>query len=274
MTALRAIPDSMDAATVAAIDADLDRVEAEHGARILLAVESGSRAWGFPSPDSDYDCRFLYVRPLADYLRLSQPRDVIELPLRDVFDVNGWDIAKALRLMLKGNAIVAEWLASPIVYRGDPAFRAQIIAFAAETMRPSPVAHHYMNLGREMMRRNLGDMSEPVKLKKLFYVLRPAMALDWMAAHPGAALAPMDIHRLMAEAPPPDDVRVVVDDLLAVKARTRELGVGPIPAPIVGYIRRAYADAQARWREPRTPPSLAQVEAANRFFARLLGVER
>lgn len=264
----------MDPATVAGIDADLDRVEAEHGARMLLAVESGSRAWGFPSPDSDYDCRFLYVRPLADYLRLSPPRDVIERPLRDVFDVNGWDIAKALRLMLKGNAIVAEWLASPIVYRGDADFRAQALALAADVMRPAPVAHHYMNLGREMMRRNLGDMSGPVKLKKLFYALRPAIALDWMAAHPGAALAPMDLHRLMAEAPPPTDVRAVIDDLLAVKARTRELGEGPVPAPVAAYMQRAYADAQMRWRDLRAPPTAAQIEAANAFFRRLLGVER
>ncbi|MFE3443732.1 DNA polymerase beta superfamily protein [Nocardia sp. NPDC059180] len=84
-----------------------------------LAIESGSRAWGFPSPDSDYDCRFLYVASLDTYLSPWRTRDVIETPLVGLLDVNGWDLGKALRLLVKGNAVLIEWLQSPIVYRGD-----------------------------------------------------------------------------------------------------------------------------------------------------------
>src|SRR4051812_49968845 len=119
---LRHIPDSFSPPVVAAIDARLSDVEAEHEVRIALAIESGSRAWGFPSPDSDYDCRFIYLRRPQTYLSLFQGRDVIETPLEGEMDVNGWDLSKALRLLLKGNAVVIEWLTSPIQYAGNTKF--------------------------------------------------------------------------------------------------------------------------------------------------------
>ncbi len=97
---------------------------------MLLAIESGSRAWGFPSPDSDYDCRFIYVRRRDDYLTLYPPRDVIEFPLEGELDINGWDLGKALRLLLKGNAVVIEWLTSPYAYAGDASFRDEALALA------------------------------------------------------------------------------------------------------------------------------------------------
>lgn len=92
------LTDGFDAATVERIQTRLDEVERDHGVWVLWAVESGSRAWGFPSPDSDYDCRFFYVRRHDDYLSPWRPRDVIETPLDDVLDVNGWDLIKAIRL--------------------------------------------------------------------------------------------------------------------------------------------------------------------------------
>jgi len=98
---------------VTAIERHLRSVHDEHHADVLLAIESGSRAWGFPSPDSDYDCRFIYARRTQDYLSLFPARDVIEEPFDRVLDIGGWDLAKALRLLLKGNAVVVEWLMSP-----------------------------------------------------------------------------------------------------------------------------------------------------------------
>ena len=94
----------------------LREIEKTENVRILLAVESGSRAWGFASPDSDYDVRFIYVRPKDDYLRLDPVRDVIELPLDEVFDINGWDLQKTLRLLYRSNPTLFEWFSSPIVY--------------------------------------------------------------------------------------------------------------------------------------------------------------
>ena len=94
----------------------LDQIEAQNNVKILYACESGSRAWGFPSPDSDYDVRYLYIRPVESYLKLFSERDVIEGPIDEVKDFVGWDLQKALKLLMKGNAPLIEWVRSPIVY--------------------------------------------------------------------------------------------------------------------------------------------------------------
>ena len=99
------------------IGARLAAVEQEHNVTILLAIESGSRAWGFPSPASDFDVRFVYVNPLEFYLSINPGRDVIELPIDGVFDIGGWDLQKALRLLIKPNPVIMEWIRSPITYR-------------------------------------------------------------------------------------------------------------------------------------------------------------
>ena len=112
---LRCIPADFSASTVEAIDDRLTSVETEHQVRVALAIESDSRAWGFPSPDSDYDCRFIFIRPIEHHLSPWVRRDVIETPLDAVLDVNGWELGKALKLLLKGNAVIIEWLRSPIV---------------------------------------------------------------------------------------------------------------------------------------------------------------
>ena len=139
---MRAVPDSLDPAVVRRVDARLDAVVRDERVAIPLAVESGSRAWGFPSPDSDYDCRFVYVRPVADYLDPWPRRDVVETPLDAVLDVNGWDLLKAVRLLVRGNATLLEWLRSPIVYRADDAFRATLLALAEQVVdRDALVAH-------------------------------------------------------------------------------------------------------------------------------------
>ena len=95
---------------------ELRKIEETENVKIIMAIESGSRAWGFASPDSDYDVRFIYVRNKEDYLRLEGIRDVIEWRLDDTLDINGWDLKKALQLLHKSNPTVFEWCASPIVY--------------------------------------------------------------------------------------------------------------------------------------------------------------
>jgi predicted nucleotidyltransferase len=113
---------------------------------IGLAVESGSRAWGFPSPDRDYDCRFVFIRPLAHYLTPRPRRDVIELPLVDELDVNGWDLAKSLKFLMKGNAVIIEWLTSPLVYRGDEEFCSSFLALARAVADRNLVIRHHLHL--------------------------------------------------------------------------------------------------------------------------------
>jgi len=157
MAPLRNLDATFDTAIVAAINGRLEAVARNHNACVLLAVESGSRAWGFPSPDSDYDCRFIYVRRRDDYLALYAPRDVIEFPIEGDLDVNGWDLGKALRLMLKGNAVVIEWLTSPYVYGGGAQFRDEALMLAKEAARPAAIARHYLHLGERQRRTYFAD---------------------------------------------------------------------------------------------------------------------
>ena len=142
------LTDDFDAATVERIQARLDGVERDHRVRVLWAVESGSRAWGFPSPDSDYDCRFFYVRRHDDYLSPWRPRDVIETPLDGVLDVNGWDLIKAVRLAARSNATVLEWLRSPLVYRGQPAFAEELLDVCRDVVDHNAIRRHYFHAGR------------------------------------------------------------------------------------------------------------------------------
>jgi predicted nucleotidyltransferase len=220
---------------VARVDAVLAEIRRAHGVHVPLVIESGSRAWGFPSPDSDYDCRFIFVRPVEQHVALWPPRDVIETPLQGELDVNGWELGKALRLMLKGNAIVIEWLQSPIVYAGDPLFRDELLAFAHKSADPAKIRSHYLHLGARQ-RAVYFETDAPVSLKKIFYVLRPAAALRWMRLHPGQAIAPMHFPTLVEEGDWPDHSRELVADLLGRKAVTREMGRGPMPRPLDEFI--------------------------------------
>jgi len=267
---MRNLPETFDAPTVAAIDGLLDSVATENRVSIPLAIESGSRAWGFPSPDSDYDCRFVYVRTPDQYLSPWTPRDVIETPLVGDLDVNGWDLGKALKLMLKGNAVIIEWLRSPIVYRGDPVFRDEFLELAERCTERSLIARHYLHLGERQRNTYFGD-GKDVAIKKLFYALRPAAALRWMRLRPGGLLPPMDFPTLMAECDPSADVRVLIDDLLALKAQTRELGSGPLPEPIQRFIDEEFATARESL-SARAPAVNAEARAmAGDFFRRWVG---
>lgn len=267
MAQLRHLGPGFDPAVVAGIDAKLRAVEASNGVRILLAIESGSRGWGFPSPDSDYDCRFIHVRPQSDYLSLYPPRDVIEYPPDAIYDVNGWDLAKMLKLLLKGNAVVLEWLMSPFVYRGEADFRAEARALADQVVQPTAIAMHYLHLGERQRETAFADGSE-VRLKKLFYVLRPALALRWMRLHPGAAIVPMAFRTLVAESDVPSDCTAIIDDLLARKAETREMGHGRMPKEIGALIDAEFGQARQRWPEPATRPGDEAVRLADAFFQR------
>lgn len=261
---MRAIPSSLDPAVVAEIDRRLLSVGDEHDVRIAWAIESGSRAWGFPSPDSDYDCRFIFVRTRERYLSLWPDRDVIETPLDKVFDVNGWDLAKTVALIARGNATAVEWLRSPIVYAGDPSFRDALLALADAIVERGAVGRHYLHVGR---RQATGSPT----LKRFFYVLRPAVALRWLDEHPDAAVPPMDLPTLLAEASVPAAVRRAATDLIAAKAVTRELGTGEPPAVLRTFVADQL-DAAERFegmsaqRDPAVVRSLADA-----FFRAQIG---
>lgn len=161
----------------ALIKEKLHEIEQRENCRILLAVESGSRAWGFASPDSDYDVRFIYVRPRESNLRLNRVRDVIELPINGVLDINGWDVDKTLKLLHKSNPTVFEWFSSPIVYQTTD-FTEAFKPVMRRYFSSKNGLWHYLQMAEGNYREYLrGDM---VKAKKYFYVLRPILACRWI----------------------------------------------------------------------------------------------
>lgn len=261
---LRAIPTELDAHIVAAIDRTLDRFTADEHIRIPLAIESGSRAWGFPSPDSDYDCRFVYQRPLRDYVSLYPPRDVIETPHDPIFDIAGWDLAKALKLMVKGNAVIIEWLTSPIVYRADGGFRDRMPALATEIVDRNLVARHYQHLALSM-RQKAEDVGDDMPIKKVFYILRPAMALRWLRQRPTEAVAPMHFPTLCAGTDLDAAQRDEIASMLVEKARTREMGRGGASPLLLDLVDREL-DLAADWIAAERTPEDARRRQADAFF--------
>lgn len=223
----------------AAIEEELRAIREKEDVTILLAVESGSRAWGFASPDSDYDVRFLYMRPQEYYLRLDKTRDVIEWKLDDVLDINGWDFHKTLRLLHTSNPTLFEWLSSPVVYYRDP-LAAELSALAQAYFLAKPGLFHYLHMAagnnREFLQR------EQVKLKKYFYVLRPILACRHILAE--GTPPPMRFETLV-ECHLPLALRPYVDTLLAQKKAAPEMGEGSCIAALNHYIDESLLELRA-----------------------------
>lgn len=170
----------------------LRALENEFQVKILFACESGSRAWGFASPDSDYDVRFIYAHTKEYYLSIEDQRDVIELPINDVLDINGWELRKALRLFRKSNAPIYEWLQSPVVYKADEAFVNEINALMSTYFSPRSAMHHYLSMAKGVFADELSR--DQVRLKKYFYALRPILACRWIADR--LEVPPMEFSKL------------------------------------------------------------------------------
>lgn len=195
------------------IAALLAEVEAQQGVRILYACESGSRAWGFASPDSDYDIRFLYVQPTSRYLRVFGGSDTIEIAIEDDLDPGGWDVRKAAGLLGKSNGALVEWLHSPIVYRAEPGFLETWRASCQELFSPKDSAFHYRGLAMQIWQGKCGG--ETVRAKDYLYVLRALFAARWVLDH--REPAPVAFGELRGSA-----LQGEVDELLEWKARSGE----------------------------------------------------
>lgn len=231
---------------------------------IPWAIESGSRAWGFPSPDSDYDCRFVFVRSESAYLTPWPERDVIETPLDPVLDVNGWDLIKAVRLIVKGNAVLLEWLQSPYVYCGDEDFCNELRALAIEVVDRDAVGRHHTHVGLAQLDRHLAGSEIP--LKRLFYALRPAVTVRWLEQHPGESVPPMDLPSLMATTDQTSVIRRLVDELVAHKSQTRELGTGPAPAQLLAYASAALSRGEELFADREPSDATGNRRRAADFF--------
>ena len=229
----------IDPAIRTRIDGILVDIESREDVTLLFAIESGSRAWGFPSPDSDYDVRFVYARPLEWYLSLEPGRDVIELPVDAVMDVNGWDVKKALSLLLKPNPVLLEWLQSAIRYRWHAGSCTALLDLASRVAHGPACLHHYLHLARKQWNKHI-EGRDSVNLKRYFYVARPAMAIRWMRMHP-ETMPPMNFFILRDGIALPPALSEELDHLLVLKSVASESGNGARIAALDDFIAQEMA---------------------------------
>lgn len=203
----------------------LAAVEEKESVRILLAIESGSRAWGFASPNSDFDVRFIYARPQDWYLAvdLEDKRDVIEYPIVDDIDLNGWDIRKALQLFWRSNPAVIEWIQSPINYIDQGGFKAGMQELLDSVYTLEKGIYHYRSMAKTNYRGYL--MAEMVPLKKYFYVLRPLLATRWIESYRTAP--PIEFSALLHLLPEGEGLLEEVQMLLEKKKVALEKELAP-----------------------------------------------
>ncbi|MDE5780394.1 MAG: nucleotidyltransferase domain-containing protein [Lachnospiraceae bacterium] len=198
------------------VDLKLKEIEEKENVKILHAIESGSRAWGFASPDSDYDVRFIYVRPVEYYIRLEDTKDFIDWELDETLDINGWDLQKVLRHFHKSNATLFEWSNSPVIYKTTSEWQKIKQVSEKYFSCKSSMYHYYGTANKNYNEYLLDDM---VKYKKYFYVLRPILACKWIE---DKKCAPPVLFSELAENVLEDGMREVVDNLLSVKMKMSE----------------------------------------------------
>lgn len=209
----------------------LSNVELEEGVKILYACESGSRAWGFPSSDSDYDVRFLYLHPKKWYLSidLERKRGVIERPINDQIDLNGWDLRKALGLFHKSNPPLLEWLSSSIIYLEKYSIATRMRELAPVYYSPKACMYHYLHMARGNYREYL--KGERVWIKKYFYILRPLLAINWLER--GLGVAPTEFRVLVERVIDSEELKREIGKLIEAKEQGEELDYGP-RIPVIG----------------------------------------
>jgi uncharacterized protein len=229
------------------IQAALQTIAAEEQLYILYACESGSRAWEFASHDSDYDVRFLYVRPREAYLKLDLPRDVIERPIVDDLDINGWDIFKALRLLRKSNPPLLEWLFSPLVYAEYSPSIEELRVVIQQHYSSTATFYHYSSMAYRNYHQYIEQKAQ-VPLKKYLYVLRPIIALLYLEQK--QAIPPTSFLTTLASVDISQDVRTRIENLVARKKAGDELGQG---SP--DLVLNALIDEHlTRWNKPFIEP--------------------
>lgn len=210
------------------IQEKLAELALQENIRILFAIESGSRAWGFPSKNSDYDVRFVYIRNRDDYLSIRPIRDVIETPLLEdetlgvPLDMNGWDIKKALLLATKSNATLNEWLNSPIKYIEDRSAASLISNFVVSCADLEAMSYHYNSIGKHSWKQIMEDNGQ-TKLKRYFYAIRPALAQEWIRQFNKPP--PMDVYSLCKKLPLSRSFIDHFEKLILTKAGSQETDI-------------------------------------------------
>jgi len=238
----------------------LEGLEKEKNIKILYACESGSRAWGFASPNSDWDIRFIYVHPLSTYLSIGSPKEDINLPIdANELDIAAWELRKTLRLFRGSNASPYEWLQSPIVYWNRENFRQRLWALRQQYFKPRSTAFHYLGLAKSSLKKGLdGDRMD---IKKYFYVLRPLLAASWICEK--QTVPPMEFLPLL-DVLKDDAVYEAIQQLLAAKKKALEgdsTAVNPLIQAFVEQELARCGNLAKQLEAPQTSPA-----ALNQLF--------
>ena len=242
----------------------LEEIEQEKDVVILYACESGSRAWGFPSQDSDYDVRFLYLNRPEWYLSIAQGRDVIERKHDGILDINGWDILKGLRLFRKSNPSFIEWINSPIIYLDRYDLRENIQSVMHKYFSQTVCSYHYLHMARGNYKDYL--KADTVWIKKYFYVLRPLLAVLWMQQ--GRGIVPTDFNVIINKIDISISLKRELRKLIIEKKAGKELGRGKRNSVISSFIEKEL-DIQIGMDHRYSAPS-APTEVLDTIFTDLL----
>lgn len=227
------------------IQGKIKEIESKFDVKVLYAVESGSRAWGFPSKDSDFDVRFIYIHNKDWYLAIDPQgvgtkRDVIELPINDLLDISGWEITKTLRLFRKSNPPLLEWMRSEIVYYQNYSFIEKLRELESTVFYPNSSLYHYLNMAKNNYREYL--QGDEVKIKKYFYVLRPILACRWIEKY--GTVPPIDFVTLLNEMIPAGELKTEINLLLKRKMDGDELDIEPRIAVINQYLDKSIEELE------------------------------
>lgn len=215
------------------IPSHLRDIEHEHNVKILLAVESGSRAWGFESANSDWDVRFIYVHKPEWYFKVKEQRDVIEHMYEDDVDLVGWELRKALTLLRKSNPSLLEWFNSPIVYYKDEDFVKRIREIEKDYFNPIRTMYHYNHIYIKHDERYLQKQGYP--MKRFLYYLRGILACKWIESN--KSLPPVAFKELLDATVEDKAIRTKIDELIRLKKSGKEHDMLTVEDSLVDYAR-------------------------------------
>lgn len=243
----------------------LDKIEKDKEIKILLACETGSRAWGFPSPDSDFDIRIIYVHQKDWYLSLSEKKDSIELMFENNdIDITGWDLRKSLRLLQKSNPPLLERIQSPILYKSDNAFLVEINNLATSQYSRIATIHHYLSMAKKFM-EELREKKE-YKLKKFFYALRSAIACKWILER--EEMPPIEFQKMLNGLSIDNNLLTRINELIQLKATISESYLHQGENDLMSFIETCINSAFEQRNS--LPSSKGNEKELNSFFIKML----
>ena len=228
------------------IEQYLDKLEQEKEIKILLACETGSRAWGFPSPDSDFDVRLIYLHKKDWYLSLAEQKDSIEVMYENKqIDISGWELRKTLRLLQKSNPALLERIQSPITYRCDEVFLAAIKQLAEGQYSRIAAIHHYLSMAKKSLEEIRSK--ETYKLKTFFYALRAATACKWILEK--EEMPPIELSKMINGLILQGHLTNRIRDLIALKSTKHEGYLHTGEAELISFIENCIAAAEEKGKK-------------------------